>query len=931
MQRKYYFASCIALLVFVSTAIHVKGSVGMPGDEENYKLGEGIYYTGESGKRHVPEGYGTLTFRSTDPGLIPDVVIAGTFDGDRILNAVLCQNDTLLFWGDMHYSVHPKKGTSLALDRGELYDGNGNVCFLVTEDAPVTIGTQPDNPAYLRGNGRVWTEVNPVAASRYVLLSDEGIKRESCTLQVDGTSWDVSPLELRFKVGDYLFDVRDYTTGIGKEVSFGERVTSPYEISPVYDPFDRIGRIQGEDLLSTLRFMSSSVPTTKQEKEAVSLENGAWCFRTGLSVIGPVERIQMREYGMDSDYSGLFGFFSSDNQQYSIPYEVCITQPSYEFTCKISRDKLTFISAGTIQMVGETDTYFNPVAPPVTPFSIHDLIYGNRRGAKGGGSGGTLSEGTTATVTLPFLGVETLWTVSASTKEWVTPITTAGTSTTIIRGKKYTEAGDAFPPFRAVRTVTQSVDLNDVAKRTGMSIPGLLVKLFETGLDGIMPPVKDGRPGAKRPWTDYQLASALWQAGGFTTPEEAFDRIIPTMIPENASPVARELLKAQSQGREKALEYCTGQIEKASYLEELTDILGSIYPIVAPDFPRDMDTRTLLFSGLFFSTTESGKTGDSAGKAYRQRVHDKLVSLLSKDNGILKEEFLTAVEALGMQRSPRNAFTYDASQIPTHPVPEIRALLEKGNRRKALASFFLSPTLDRGIQRLPRLDGQSQSTIMRSLTQGVEASVASLRNDIRRDLACNDAEQALQDINMLVKVNRVLKQSDAFSALADDAFATSAKEKAQRLASSQEKDRLALEQDQAPKFMYLSQKYASAPKTPKNKEYIRRFLDLDQDQRIYDSPVTLSPYSEWSEWLNDPSRIIGEGQTPDVSKGFVYTLTSSCRLIIEDSDILQLEGIAASQTGYKCTFKVLCPGDTRVFFVFPNQGNYAVLNVHAVQ
>ncbi|MBQ9173645.1 MAG: hypothetical protein IJ161_07960 [Bacteroidales bacterium] len=497
--RSFFLTICLVLSAFMPTAVYAVTVPVNSEDEYDYELAEGIFYTGETAKRHVPGGYGTLTFRTSDPSGVPDIVIAGTFEGDRIRNAVLCQSEELLFWGEMRYSVNQKKGSYIVLVKGEIFDGEGNLTGEVTEDSPLTINCLTGNPAYLKGSGPIKRHVDPVSASRYVLLSGNGIESGSSTLEVEGKSWKVSPEEFRFRWGEYTFGVGDYSKGIGKEVSFGETATSQYTISEELDAFAQIGKIEGNDLLSVLRYMSASVPMTGKgfkyytsdrgltahvhEKDYVYQENGGWCFETSLPVVGPMEMVQNREYGIKSDQYGLYGFFGSKNQLYSMPFEVCISRPSYELTCKICRDKLTLISVGTIQMQGETDTYMNPVAPPVTPFSVKDLVFGNREGAAGGG--GTLSEGASHTVTLPFLGVETAWTVSATTKEWVTPISTAGTSI-IVNGRKYSEAGDAFPPFRAVRTVTQSVDLKDVAQKKGWTVQLLMEQLFETGLDGLI-------------------------------------------------------------------------------------------------------------------------------------------------------------------------------------------------------------------------------------------------------------------------------------------------------------------------------------------------------------------------------------------------------------------------------------------------------------
>ncbi|MBQ9711141.1 MAG: hypothetical protein IJV54_02500, partial [Bacteroidales bacterium] len=373
---------------------------------------------------------------------------------------------------------------------------------------------------------------------------------------------------------------------------------------------------------------------------------------------------------------------------------------------------------------------------------------------------------------------------------------------------------------------------------------------------------------------------------------------------------------------------------------ELVTVFSEIYPIArlddlnaVRDLSRDQ-LGSLFLSGLFFSTAGTDAGSDAAGRAFSKRVRDKLTALLSKESGPLKDEFLAAVEAFAARSSPRGACTYDNSQIPGHPIPEVRAALEKGSRAKAMTAFFLAPSLERGLERLPRLDQEQKGIVMRSLTEGIEASIASIRNDIKRDYACNDPEQVMKDIDFLTKVNTALRQTEEFYDLADNSFAQPYREKAQRLQSYQEEDRISIERNQPSATLYLSQKYASAPKVQESKEFIRGYFGLEPERTrgrgfTSEPQVVLSPYSDWAEWMKEPSRKITPEQSGRVTGDFVYKLHSSCRIVIEDTDILRLVGVTETSSSHDAAFEVVCPGETRVFFIYPNSGKYSVLNVHA--
>ena len=313
------FGVCFLLL---SAALHA----AVPNDEVNRKLCEGVYYTGTSAKRHVPDGFGTLTLQTTDPTAVPEVVIAGVFDGDRILIAVLCQDQTLLFHGNLRYAVHSRKGLTLQLENGDIFDEDGNLRYVIFEDEPVNLtNAHPDNPALLLGQGSVLTYVSPLMTSAVTRI---------CTLDVDGRTWDVSPGKL------YSASFSEGPDG------FSEVIPSPIELSPDYDAFGRIAGIEGGDLLSTLAFMKESVPMTKKgfkyntpdngdnrgdevidrrggvivhthKKDIVYLENGAWCFQSNLPIVDALTTTQQRYLLWNSQYVSPVGLqcFNQSKEQ----------------------------------------------------------------------------------------------------------------------------------------------------------------------------------------------------------------------------------------------------------------------------------------------------------------------------------------------------------------------------------------------------------------------------------------------------------------------------------------------------------------------------------------------------------------------------------------------------------------------------------------
>lgn len=781
-----------------------------PKTENNRKLCPGVLYSGPATDAHVPSGIGTLVLQSSSKAQIPDILIVGTFDGNVIRNAGMYQGNVLRYWGDMYYQIISKK-MSVLLDKGNIYGEDGSVRFVLKEDNPITLGYGASSlgPADLQGQGKVVTYIDPVQASRYTILPGGGEPvPQTYSITIRNGEWKVDASDSRFSVGeDYSFDTKDYSAELGR-TDFFPATVSDYEIDPKFDIFQRLTQTKPDTgIIDALNFMKESVPKTKAGfSYNYSAMNGM--------VSGTNQKDRLESSGGDLSFkcsgavfsgSGLRSFFGTPNQDYSDPFVTCISSPEYVITFKISKNKLTIVSEGTIQLDCDfVQSTGAAKAPKVDPFSIEDLHLGDREGAPKG----TLSEGTTHSVELPFLGTQTTWQVSSSTKLWATPRSTAGRTNS---GRW--SSGDRFPPYRAVRTVTQTVDFSELMNKTGRSLKTLMVELVATGCWGILPRWEnqyEGRftttssptvnPGE---WPMICLGAALYQLGGFGDPNKDFEEIFQKLVLPGTNQIAKDTWRAKYLGKEATMNYITGVIESASSLKELDSIMRVLYPNALPDDKEVFENYEKYFlSGLIFFPMRKVDPTDKTVQDYASRVQKKIVALLNNERlGEYMDKLLPAIESYPTISGRLS--------LIDHPSKMVGRIFSMASSSKAAKEYYSDPSLKKIKELSETYDSGSMVQLRESFSKGAKAAIDILKRDIERDFVCSDKQKAERDIYTLSRIFDALEaQGSQFKSLIDRSYVTEAQRNVQ----------------------VLNATLAPAPNDTKEKEAIARFFGLEMQE-----------------------------------------------------------------------------------------------------
>ena len=747
---------CVILAILLISTPAFSQSSSKVKIEKNRKIANGVVYSGPSVKEHIPTGNGRLTFSGQKKENFPDIIIVGSFDGNQIFDAALYQGDTLRFWGDMTYKIQANKSVALTLKRGEVYDRDGNIRYWVDDKSPVVLNNSASEKtaADLRGNGSVITYIDPLMSARYNLMANNGVANsQSYKLIVKGNKWTISSSDARFTWdGQYDFDSKDYTTCLNQPLHliYG----NDYDISPDEDAFNRLIDVETPDtiLYYTLLRMSQARPMVRKgfshsysqseypyyhieeinNKDRIWLDNGAYTF-----------------YANNTTTKGCANFFGTPRQDYAEPHVVCIRKPEHEQTIKISKNALTLVAKGTIQL----DCDFNrsdgsPKTPAVNKFSTSDCFWGLSRINKHA----DLSEGIIHNVTIPFLGQEAAWKVSSSTKIWATPRSTNAGSYKDATGR-VRSTGDPYPPHRAVRTVTQTLNLNTIAQKAGITIQELLIRLAATGIDGLIN-IKNGPllvNGESPRWTEIGLYAATWMAGGFTDPDKDFNNIIKKSIPANSNKMAKEVWIAKHKGYSHVLDFCATQIESATSLASLYNVFIELYPNVLPNDTDISNPKQLFYSAVFFSSYSDGNETNPIVYNYRKRIQNKLVALLNKENSDTMEEFLLAVQSFG--------YTQGAFHYANHPVPSVRKALKAGLTQK---EYFDYPTLYNGILFTKTEDSIIREKFEGVLTQSCEIAISELKKFVDRDIVCNDNERLTEDLALLEQMIDYIHKSNYY-------------------------------------------------------------------------------------------------------------------------------------------------------------------------
>lgn len=764
---KHFFSNFVRIvltstLLFVVTCTLASQPLQNAKTEKSRKIAKGVFYTGPSANKHVPDGYGKMTLHGRNYKGISDIIIAGFFEGNQIKNAALYKGDTLCFWGDIQYHAY-KKTVTLTLERGEIYDDNGDIRYLVSLDPIVLSNSGSKIPSYLHGIGDVTTYVDSMGAVRYKLLTNDGTAiGQTHQLAVKDHDWSVTPANNRFDWNmEYTFDTDDYSTSLNKDVDLGQ--DNPYRLSSDKNIFERITHVIGDTAsYYTLLRMSEAYKYTRKD---------AWCAtresRMGtLSIIQNVDRVYYENgaYTFTIESEGWGSNLGATNlsgpkEIYSLPFDVCISKPQYKFIVKISQNTLTIICEDQIQQEagviehktqqpsgsGWDGVWHEITNPEVTKFSTKDLIFSNRFAKHK-----NLTEGTTHNVTIDFLGYKATWSVSGTTKQWPTPIIGGGWEYTST-GKQWKAGSMGNPPYRSQRTVIHTLDLNALAQKAGITKQELLYNIAQTGIDGILGyknPTECLCKGNTQEVKLYMFA-ATWLAGGFTNPDNEFDKIIKKSIPAGLNKVARGAWVTKQKGRDKTLEYCATQIESATTLSQLYNIFTSLYPILLPDDTIiKNDPKELFYSSLLFASYSKGDEADPKVANYKKRIQTKLQKLLSKANGSDMKNFLAAVQVYG--------HTHQAVSIANHPVKFVHDELNKGIELRA---FFDNPTFNDGIKLISKQDPVTQEKIKDVLTNGCNIAVAELQKSLDRDIICNDAKRFEEDMVLLNDIIAVMNES----------------------------------------------------------------------------------------------------------------------------------------------------------------------------
>ncbi|MCR5037327.1 MAG: hypothetical protein K6A73_08415 [Bacteroidales bacterium] len=758
-----HIALTSALLV-IATCTLASQSLQNAKTEKSKKIAKGVFYTGPSADKHVPDGYGKMTLHGRNYKGISDIIIAGFFEGNQIKNASLYKGDTLCFWGDMQYHSD-KKTITLILEKGEIYDDNGNIRYLISSDPIVLSNSDSKIPSYLHGTGDVTTYVDPMGAARYELLTNDGTAiGQTYQFVVKDHDWNVTTADNRFYWNqEYTFDTDDYSTSLNNDVYLGQ--DNPYRLSSEKNIFERLTHVTGDTTsYYTLIRMSEAYKYTRKN---------AWCsyrqdWMGDHAMIQNVDRVYYEDgaytFTIESEGWGshLGGTnLSGPNEIYSLPFDVCISKPQYKFIVKISQNTLTIIcedqiqqEAGVIahqtQQPSESSwdgVWHEITAPEVTKFSTSDLVFSNRIEKRN-----NLTEGQTHNVTIDFLGYKATWSVSGTTEQWPTPIIGGGWQYTST-GKEWKAGSMGNPPYRSKRTVIHTLDLNALAQKAGITTQELLFKIAKTGIDGILgyKNITECLCQGNTSGVKLYMFAATWLAGGFTTPDNEFDKIIKKSIPAGLNKIERGAWVAKQKGRDKTLEYCATQIESATTLSQLYKIFTSMYPILLPeDEIIENNPKELFYSSMLFASYSNSKGDDTDPQIakYKQRIQAKIQKLLLKEKGRDKEQFLAAVQVYG--------HTHQAVSIIDHPVKSVHDELNKGIELRA---FFDNPTFNDGIRLISKQDPAIQEKIKDVLTNGCYIAVAELQKSLDRDIICNDAERLEEDMILLNDIIAVMNES----------------------------------------------------------------------------------------------------------------------------------------------------------------------------